>query len=160
VANDSTIFDSPASNPRAWKYVSDVLRAAEKGSADRKTLRAAVMGLVGDQRGVAFLRSLKQTGRPLRADEILKSYGRHRAAVVAWIAEGRLDLAEKTLLAVEKYLQPKADFDLVQADTKRWGNLGTFLQDLPGDLREGAEQWFRDRAYDVPTAAKTTRKKP
>jgi hypothetical protein len=160
VGSDPTIFDSPVSNPRAWKYVSDVLQAAEGASADGKALHAAVVGLVGDKRGVAFLRTLKQIDRPLTADKILGAYGRHRTAVAGWIEEGRLDLVEKTLLAVEKYLQPKADFDLVQADRTRWSNLGAFLHDLPGDLREQVEQRFKERNYEIPAPSSKARRKP
>lgn len=159
VGSDPTIFDSPISNPRAWTYVSDVLQAADKEPVDHKTLRAAVSGLVGDQRGVAFLRSLKQTDRPLTADMILKAYGRHHTAVAGWIAEGRLDLVEQTLLAVEKYLQPKADFDLVRADRKRWANFGAFLRDLPGDMREQVKQRLKERNYEIPAPSKKARKK-
>jgi hypothetical protein len=160
VASDPAIFDSPASNPRAWKSLSDVLRAADRKSYDRKTLRAAVVGLVGDQRGIAFLPSLKQIDQPLAADKILGSYGRNRAAVAAWISKGRTDLLENTLLAIKKYIQPKGDFAQVRSDPKRWGNLGTFLGDLPGDLREQTEQWLKDRDYDIPQPSKKKAKKP
>ena len=151
VGIDLTIFDSANSNPRAWKFVSDILHVADRGAFDRNTIRAAVVGLVGDQRGMAFLRILsKQTDRPLTADKVFGAYGRHRAEVTAWIEEGRTDLLENTLLAVEKYLQPKADYEQVKADSKRWGNLGTFLADLPGDLCEQAKQWLKERDYDSP----------
>ena len=101
--------------------MSDVLRADDRTSYDRKTLCAAVVGLVGDQRGIAFLPSLKQIDRPLTADKILGSYGRNRAVVIRWISKGRTDLLENTLLAVKKYIQPKADFAQVRSDPKRWG---------------------------------------
>jgi MoxR-like ATPase len=153
VASDATIFDSPDSNPRAWKGVSDVLWAAGNESVDRTTLRAAIVGLVGDQRGIAFLRSLERPDQPLTADDILTRYSRHRAAVREWIAAGRLDLVKGTLLNIKRHLQPQPDFDEVRADDKRWKNLGAFFQDLPGDLRTGAQQWFRERAYNFPLAA-------
>lgn len=160
MGSDPTTFDSPVSNPRAWKYLSDILRAADKKSYDRKTLRAAVVGLVGDQRGIAFLRSLKQIDHPLTADKILGSYGRCRAAVTAWIKEGRTDLLENTLLAVKKCLQPKSDFEQVKADAKRWDNFGAFIGDLPGDLREQMKLWLKERNYDIPQTPKKKIKKP
>jgi hypothetical protein len=64
------------------------------------------------------------------------------------------------LLAIKKYLQPKADFEQVRANAKHWGNLGAFLGDLPGDLREQTEQWFKERDYDIPQPAKKKAKKP
>jgi MoxR-like ATPase len=126
VESDATVFDSPASNPRAWKYVSDVMRMAEQATVDRKTLRAAVVGLVGNERGVAFLRTLKQTDRPLTAEKVLGAYGRHRAVINGWIKAGRTDLLDKTVLAVGKYLQPKAAFAEVRATN------GTSLSEVLG----------------------------
>lgn len=57
VQSDSTVFDAPESNPRAWKYVSDIVWESEKQKVAPSTVRAAVLGLVGDERGSAFLRS-------------------------------------------------------------------------------------------------------
>jgi MoxR-like ATPase len=159
VRTDSTIFDAPDSNPRAWKYVSDVLQVADKEAVDYKTTHAAIVGLVGDKRGVAFLKTLKQTDRPLAAEKILDSYGSHRAEITAWIKQGRTDLLDQTLRSVEVYLQPKSDYEQVQSDRKRWTNLCAFLGDLPGDLRKGAEQRLKERGYDIPRPAKKKGKK-
>ena len=83
----------------------------------------------------------------------------YKRQVTAWGAEGRTDLLEQTLLAVEKYLQPKADYDQVRSDRKRWGNLSTFLGDLPGDLREQAGKWLWERDYDIPQQPKKNGRK-
>ena len=67
---------------------------------------------------------------------------------------------ENTLLAVKKYLQPKANYEQEKSDAKRWSNLGAFLADLPGDLCEQAKKWFEDRKYDIPTIPKRKARKP
>jgi hypothetical protein len=71
-----------------------------------------------------------------------------------WVKEGKLDLVEKTLLALKKHLQPSADFESVRADKHRWLNLARLLGDLPGDLRADAEQFFKERSYLIPKLRK------
>jgi MoxR-like ATPase len=153
VASDPAIFDGPESNPRAWAYVSDLLRAAVKAGTPRETLREAVAGLVGPARTVAFFRALHGDEPPLTADEVL-AYALHRTRLQAWIKAGRLDLARGSLLAIQKRLQARRDYDQVRADRAAWNHLGTFLGDLPGDLYEQAMKFFEERDYEAPQVRK------
>jgi MoxR-like ATPase len=150
VKNDSSIFDAPQSNPRAWSYVADIVSVAEKEGTDPGTLRKAVVGLVGGKRGAAFLATLRHGESPLDIDSLLKAYGKHRARVQGWIKSGKLDVVKTTLLALKKYLQPRRDYETVRADAGQWKNLAMFLHDLPGDLLEEANKYFADRNYDFP----------
>jgi len=150
VENDDSVFDQPESNPRAWKYVSDLLIAAERNSMPRSALRTAVLGQVGIERGTAFLSTLSRIDPPLTADEILRNYNRHQAKVKQWIKNGHVDLLQGSLHAIQLYLQPKADYELAAADTKVRKNLSNFLGDLPGDLQESAKKWFDKRSYEYP----------
>ena len=151
VRNDSSVFNHPESNPRAWQYVSDVVRAAQKeGEEAGRSLRAAVIGLVGEKRGAAFLKLLKSNERPLEAEAILSSYGQQGSKLREWVKKGQLDLIESTLLAVKKYLQPKNRYAMVKANRKQWRSLARFLYDLPGDFLEDARKFFEDRAYVFP----------
>jgi MoxR-like ATPase len=152
VASDAEIFSSPESNPRAWAYVSAVLHAEAKAQPSQDTLRAAVVGLVGEQRGAAFLGFLKQRLRPLSADEVLSGYGGHRSSLQGWLRAGRLDLARGTLLAVLKSLQARHNYEAARDDRTSWKNLRSFLVDLPGDLRAEAERFFDERNYPRPQA--------
>ena len=61
VRSDPRIFDD--TNPRAWAGVSDLLRAAAEDGVGREALEAAVAGLVGDGRAVAFRDFRKHGGR-------------------------------------------------------------------------------------------------
>lgn len=74
VENDTSIFGHPQSNPRAWTYVSDVLAAAEESHTSPKTLKAAIVGLVGPERAAAFLRTTGGANCPLRAQDIVDGY--------------------------------------------------------------------------------------
>jgi MoxR-like ATPase len=151
VAQDPSVFEHEQSNPRAWKYVSDVVTAHEAMTSDTPSLRAAVVGLVGDKRGAAFLRTLTHGDRPLEVDDLLADYVEHYQAMVrGWIKAGKLDLLKTTLLCLKKYLQPKRDFDAVKAARKKWANLAKFLYDLPGDMVEDMKNSFDERGYDFP----------
>jgi hypothetical protein len=156
VRSDPTVFDKPHSNPRSWKYVSDLVRAAELQAAEGKVIdpsivRVGIVGCVGAERAAAFLRLLKCSDRPLSAEMILGSYGQYRKQIQGWINNnGKLDMVAITLHALKIYLQPRHDFEAVKVDRKRWNNLARFLYDLPGDLLTEAKAYFADHTYAFP----------
>lgn len=151
VASDVEIFDNSKSTPRAWKYVSDLLKAKGQAQVSKEALRVALAGLLGNKRAAAFLSFLGTRVRPVTVEEILSNYDCHRADIQGWIQAGKLDLLKSTLLAIKKHLQPKANYDEVRASRKQWRNVGAFLRDLPGDLRKQFEKFFTGRGYDVPS---------
>lgn len=146
VSSDADIFASPQSNPRAWKYVSDVLHA-EQVENGRDSLQTAVAGLVGEKRAIACLTFLRNGERPFTVREVL-SYPRHRCRVQTWIRAGRLDLVKTSLLVLFKHLQSKRNFNELKGPGRR--HLAAFLADLPGDLQEEANAFFADRGYEFP----------
>jgi MoxR-like ATPase len=150
IDSDPSVFESPMSNPRSWVYVSQLLEANRKRSTDPDLLRAAVAGCVGPERATAFFKHLKKGVAPLAADAVVRSYRTQRKTIQAWVRDGRLDCVAGTLLNLEKHLQSETEFDAVQTDQTSWKNLGQFLNDLPGDLREQAEEFFRERDYPLP----------
>jgi len=150
VEADSTTFDSLESNPRSWKYVSDILTAADKIAADRATVRTAVIGLVGEERDAAFMCVSKSGNHVLTAEQVLHHYDQHQSQVKKWTRAGKLDLVKASLFSIEKYLQPKTDYHQVHRSRNRWRNLARFIHDLPGDLREEAREFFRGRDYTFP----------
>jgi hypothetical protein len=151
VETDPSIFEAPESNPRAWAYVSKLLSAPGNAGARRPTLRTAVSGLVGEERQTSFFRFLKDRVRPLNAEEVLDAYSEHRERLRGWVREeGKLDLVQGTLWEVMALLQSEHLFNAVRKDRKQWQNLGRFLTDLPGDLREEAERFFEKHDYPMP----------
>jgi MoxR-like ATPase len=153
VAADPEVFASPESNPRSWTYVSSLLQAAATVNPSPETLLAAIAGLVGETRAHAFISTLHGRVCPLAASDILKAYASHRREVRAWIADGNLDLARASLLAVLKALQAKQNYELVKTTTATWANLKKFLGDLPGDLQAEADCFFVDRRYTSPVTS-------
>jgi hypothetical protein len=153
VASDPAIFDGPEGSPRSWASVSGLLLAAAEMKPARETLLEAVGGVVGPARAVAFLRYLDNGEQPLTAGEVL-AYPLHREQLRVWTASGRLDLVQASLLAIKKRLQAKRNYDEVRANRTSWKNLGLFLGDLPGDLREDALKFLDEHGYDQPHARK------
>ena len=152
IANDESVFNSPESSPRSWKYVSDLLLAAEASDTPLGTIRAAVLGTVGDERGVAFMCFYKRKERPLTAQQIFPAYRtKHRTAFRGWRDTGRMDMVDASLLAVQKYMQPQDDYEEVRKNPWQWGEFGSFVSDLPGDLRERLKIDFETRRYEFPT---------
>jgi MoxR-like ATPase len=153
VLSDPTVFDVPMSNPRAWTAVARIIKAADKLETAAPLLRAAVAGCVGAERAAAFLRFMKDKVKPLDADAVLATYKKLRPVLRKWVADGKLDLVQGTLLQVKKRLQSRTEYEAARGKASAWRNLGRLLADLPGDLREDAEEFFKDRKYDVPCMA-------
>ncbi|MCE9560532.1 MAG: AAA family ATPase [Planctomycetes bacterium] len=151
VLSDTQVFDSPASNPRAWTAVARLYEEAEKLGTARGLLRAVIAGCVGAERAASFLKFAKERIKPLDAMTVLKDYRKMRQSLQAWVTEGKLDLVQGTVLNVKKFLQSKTEYATARKSVVRWRNLTRLLTDLPGDLREDAAEWFRERKYDVPT---------
>jgi hypothetical protein len=159
VESDPTIFDAASSNPRAWAYASDLLQATGQAEVPEEILRAAVAGVVGPERAMAFFRFLRGDGeRPMTAEDVLERYPGNRRRLRGWIDAGRLDLVQVCLHEVEMRLQSRRNFDEVRSDPDAWKNLGMFLEDLPGDLAEEAGAFFAERQYEMPGPRRRGRK--
>lgn len=154
VLSDPTVFDTPMSNPRAWTAVARIVKAADMLETGSLLLRAAVAGCVGAERAAAFLRFVKDRVRPLDADAVLTGYKKVRPVLRKWVEEGKLDLVQGTLLQVKKRLQSRTEYEAARGSTSMWRNLGRLLADLPGDLREDAEEFFEEHKYEVPSAGR------
>jgi MoxR-like ATPase len=159
VESDPTVFDHVESNPRAWEYVSDLVGAAVAEGTSADTLRASIVGTVPKERGAAFLKTLKESPRPLSASNVLSSYPKHRPQLKRWINNGHVDLAKGSLLTVLKYLQAQENFEEVKRSRQKWSNLAMFFGDLPGDFREMAEADFKDRQYPLPVCQRRSHAK-
>jgi len=151
VESDPTVFDQPQSNPRAWKYVSDLVNV--QSGYSREVLRVAVVGQVGEKRAASFLKTLKDGVKVLTADEILVSYPTHQSFLKTCVKGGQLDMVRSSLLGVLKRLQSSKNFEAVLRSHKKKSNLRAFLGDLPGDLREEAETFFHDHEYKFSISA-------
>ena len=151
VRSDPTVFDSPMSNPRAWTAVARLVKAADKLATAAPLLRAAVAGCVGAERAAAFIRFMTDGVKPLDADTVLKGYKKVRPVLQKWVEEGKLDLVQGTLHQVKTRLQSRTEYEAARGSTAAWRNLGRLLADLPGDLREDAEDFFNEHKYEVPS---------
>jgi MoxR-like ATPase len=152
VRSDPEIFHHADSNPRAWAYVSDILHAEANVQASSESVRAAVVGLVGEARGAAFLAFRQGRVRPLTADQVLSAYADHRPQLQQWVKGGKLDLVRGTLLALQKALQSRRKYEELKINPAKRKHVAEFLEDLPGDLRVEMEDFFAERDYPLLSA--------
>jgi carbon storage regulator CsrA len=147
------VFEDPASNPRAWTYVSRVLRRWEKAKLPQEVLLTAVAGLVDQTWAVAFLQHYVGDKQPLTADQVLVSYAKHSRAFRRWVKKGRLDLITASLEAIKKRLKKGEVAEFVQSDEPSLKNLAAFAGDLPADVRDEFTSWLQNLEIDLAYAS-------
>ena len=129
------VFES--SNPRSWAYASNVLLAYESsGGNDRRTLVAALAGLLGEVHAKAFAqiyRGGSGSGVPT-AENILKNYPSVRGTVTGWGKSKRTDLLSGIAHGVQVALQNSDLCAEISKSKAMVRNLGDFIKDLPADL--------------------------
>jgi hypothetical protein len=136
------VFDGGLSNPRAWKYVSDVLTAWE-GDRDGE-LQPKVAGLVGETWAVAFLRHLQGNEKSLSGPQVVGMYQANRKVIQDQVRTGRLDAVQVTIQKVKEHLLVAGPAKLGDAAAK---NVGQFLDDLPGDLKIDLRGWLAQNGH-------------
>ena len=145
VKSDPKIFVAPGSNPRAWKYVSDVVHAHEDKSVSPNILLAAINGFVGDKLARAFLslysnKSMLEVPTP---EKLLKSYPAVKSVVVALSKAGdsaKLDsLCHQLLL----YLQDPQQEQAAKDNMKARKNLKDLISDLPAEFAKKLRNWTK-----------------
>jgi hypothetical protein len=153
VAADPSVFDGAQSNPRAWKYASDLLHAVEQrslGAAGKRTLEVALAGTVGRERAAAFHEFRKGGELPPEAKPLLADYPRHRPRVRAWAEEGKTDVLACLANRVQGLLQSQQEYERVRRNKASWKALGDFLQDLPGDLARQVRDFMSEWGHEPP----------
>lgn len=130
------------SNPRAWTWISDFLRASEQADdvlkPTEEEVLAYIAGLVGEEQALAFVLSrINPVVAEISAADILSRYRiAFRHAVRRLISSKRLaDLALLVDGMINMLDGAGALQDLLQHDNER-DNLATFLNDIPADLRQ------------------------
>jgi len=145
VKNTPNIFEAAESNPRAWKYVSDVLQTYQGIEEPNEGLLAvAISGLVGEALGVAFTQNYLNGEEPLSATAIFDEYDSHRKTVKSWVKDKRVDLLNATCHNVMVELQNRdVAVRVANMETAR-RNLDDFSSDIPADLGKKLRKASKD----------------
>jgi hypothetical protein len=151
VEGDARIFDD--TNPRAWHYVSDLMRTAEEVESAKDILEFTIAGLVGPQRAVAFRTWRKHGFSPPPVAELLRHYAKHRPKMRDWLAQGQTDVLGDLAFQIQLALQARAKYTAVRGRPDQWKALGDLLADLPADLADQVRDFMRQRNYEVPLVA-------
>lgn len=149
------LFETGASNPRAWEKVSHLLHAGDREGLDRPPehrtavplLQKMIAGLVGDVWAASFWQHYIGTGRPIEPTEIIADYPMQRSRVQQWVAQKRLDLLHQTLTLLKGHLQSQTIHDAVVAVERHRLNVIAFVQDLPAEFGRQWSDWVVDREF-------------
>lgn len=129
------IFEKPKSNPRSWKYVSDVLKTHEQKNVAESVLFAAVYGYV-EKLAQGFLSFYSKKGalEVPSPEQILNAYSTVKATVLE-LAKNR-DTANLDSLVYQMlvHLQNPADEQKVKSNSVATGNLKSLIADLPAEF--------------------------
>jgi MoxR-like ATPase len=117
VDSDDTAFDDTC--PRDWEMVSKLVWAAEALESDPAILEAAVAGVVGNDRALAFRKFRKRGFKPPTADEVLGSYRTWGAKVRGWGSTKTTDVLDALTLSVRLLVQSPEDYEAVRGDKKK-----------------------------------------
>lgn len=137
VENSPKVFDGKLSNPRAWTWISDLIKRAMASGEDLQTLHLAVQGIVGAQLAQAFRRVLRDgaAALPPTPQEVLKSYGKVRARVQALTKSGDHATINSLCSQILVLLQdPDRELE-AQKNRRMRKNLENFRSDLPAEFR-------------------------
>jgi hypothetical protein len=129
------VFASDESNPRAWTYLSNLLKEFEKQAGCSKVVLLAMMaGQVGESHARAFLKSYQGTEKPLTLKDVLDNHEKAVGIVRKWAEGKRTDLLDATAHQIKVDLQSSDQCAELRDDPKKTRMLQDFCSGLPADL--------------------------
>ena len=136
VRDTPNIFEVKQSSPRSWKYVSDMLCAAERTKATTQTLLINVSGLVGPDlaAGAMAYRDLGGIDVP-DATVVIHDYATVRQAVQNMVKAMNTAFINALVHKLRIYLQAPIQEAQVQNNKRQLKNLRQAIGDLPAEFR-------------------------
>ena len=142
------------SNPRAWTYVSSVLKVHEdKPIVDIDHLTLAISGMVGEKWAVSFMRYFQcDTNFNLTPSDILDSFATHQCQLSSWKKGGgrHVDMLRGMWYRLENFLQKQANLKIFRENPTWQKNLASFLSLLPKDIEQEAWVWLQEKGILTP----------
>ena len=142
------IFASDESNPRAWTYLSQLLKAFEKntGSCSEGVLLSMMAGQVGEIHARAFLKHYHHgTEEPLALKDVLSDPEQAIAIVRGWTTAKRTDLLSATAHQLKVELQSSDTVAVLQGEPGKARVLRDFCRELPADLARQIKTFMRQQ---------------
>lgn len=136
VKSDPKIFDAPGSNPRAWKYISDIVYAHETVNATAGALLAAINGYVGDKLARAFLSLYSKKGgvEIPTPEKIFRSYPNVRSIIKSLSKDGDSAKLDSLCHQVLLHLQDPQNEQKIKNNKIAVANLKRLIDDLPAEF--------------------------
>ncbi len=149
VDSDPSIFND--TDPRSWTKVSALLKAggywkdkpSEKGDRWNDVTEAAIAGLVGSIRAIAFkgfCNGDKSFGLPTKVTDLLGNYRKYRHRIQRLVRDGRVDLMEMLVRLVLLTIRNTTQWDRIRGNHELRSNLDLLVVDLPPDLGDKLER--------------------
>ena len=79
-------------NPRAYEMLSRAMNTFNYED-DLTLLRYVAFGLIGKDAGTAFATHIRESDRPLKGDQIIDDYAKHRKKVKKWVNSAQIHMA-------------------------------------------------------------------
>jgi len=115
---------------RSWTAVNKILEL----NPPKPVLRDLIMGLVGFEASVAFMKFLDSDDKPLTVDQVLKSYNKYQERIKKYSNSktgGRLDILKVTCDNLVAHFKENKEKKITK---KQAENLVDFLIDIPNDI--------------------------
>jgi hypothetical protein len=136
------VFEDADANPRAWAFASVLLAGYEERDATQEEMRTGLASVVGETWAIPFLEFYWNGRMPLAAPQIVEEYKAFRPAIKAWLKDSQLDLVEASLATLKAHLRDDSNYSAVLSERARKLNVGSFLSDLPADLKREMRRWL------------------
>ncbi len=139
VDSDPDIFTD--TDPRSWSKVSALVKAND--GKWNHALEAAISGLVGTHRTVAFKSSMsgKTSGLPNIMDLLDNYHNKYRSKIKQMVKDARMDLLETLVHQILLVLRNTVQLDVIKASYEKRNALVDLVSvDLPPDLGDKIDQ--------------------
>lgn len=149
-----------AATPRSWAYAGRFLDAWEESAAGGESvLMTALVGLLGDNWGVALARQYLDGQQPLEPIQIVEGRAEVNTLVESWIQRGRLDMLNASWERLQRHLSSNVVARDIAGQPSARRNCERFVSALPADLRTNAERWLTRQleSFESPAATASVR---
>jgi len=139
------IFKAKKSNPRAWKYISDILKTYEsKKMNNKKILKAMIAGYINDELASSFMVHYDKKITLPTFEELLTN-NKSLVIIKKLASSGQLDLIGQFLYNVKVELEHQDTLIKITNNEKYLSKIKSLTKIIPGDLGEDFNAFLKKK---------------